>query len=286
MCQRNRKGIQFSVDQKSEENELAHPERKLEGRGQELTKEDLPKNERQLTSAASKVAATLKELDPVISALASKFCVFQPLPVNVGAQEAWQDRTNKAQSQGLPSLNALPVYPGLRTCIPINQNAPGEQYIPISSFKSHIATSESQTVSSVATLLPGHSLATTQFAQQHLGSIPSTGNKVLPQFHGCSSVGFSVPPSGLPYSSISAGRVENPVPAGIPLGSNIGPGSLGTAALCHPHSTSWSKNTLNIRSCTVQPLGTSRNEWDFSTSPGVGKAYLKRAFKIAVVRNS
>ncbi|XP_042725882.1 centrosomal protein of 192 kDa isoform X2 [Lagopus leucura] len=279
LCQRNRKGIQFSVDQKSEENELAHPERKLEGRGQELTKEDLPKNGRQLTSAASKVAATLKELDPVISALASKFCVFQPLPVNVGAQEAWQDRTNKAQSQGLPSLNALPVYPGLRTCIPINQSAPGEQYIPISSFKSHITTSESQTVSSVATLLPGHSLATTQFAQQHLGNILSTGNKVLPQFHGCSSAGFSVPSSGLPYSSISAGRVENPVPAGIPLGSNIGPGSLGTAALCHPHSTSWSKNTLNIRSCTVQPLGTSRNEWDFSTSPGVGHVKVPEELK-------
>uniref|UniRef100_A0A669P9E3 Centrosomal protein 192 n=1 Tax=Phasianus colchicus TaxID=9054 RepID=A0A669P9E3_PHACC len=267
LCQRNRKGIQFSVDQKSEENELAYPERKLEGKGQDLTKEDLPKNERQLTSAASKVAATLKELDPVISALASKFCVFQPLPVNVGAQDVWQDHTNKAQSQGLPSLNALPVYPGLRTCIPINQNAPGEQYIPISSFKSHVTTSESQTVSSGATLLPGHSLATTQFAQHHLGNIPSTGNKVLPQFHGCSSTGFSVPPSGLPYSSISAGRVENPVPVGIPLGSNIGPGSLGTAALCHPHS-SWNKNILNIRSCTVQPLGTSRNEWDFSMSPG------------------
>uniref|UniRef100_A0A669PMN8 Centrosomal protein 192 n=1 Tax=Phasianus colchicus TaxID=9054 RepID=A0A669PMN8_PHACC len=278
LCQRNRKGIQFSVDQKSEENELAYPERKLEGKGQDLTKEDLPKNERQLTSAASKVAATLKELDPVISALASKFCVFQPLPVNVGAQDVWQDHTNKAQSQGLPSLNALPVYPGLRTCIPINQNAPGEQYIPISSFKSHVTTSESQTVSSGATLLPGHSLATTQFAQHHLGNIPSTGNKVLPQFHGCSSTGFSVPPSGLPYSSISAGRVENPVPVGIPLGSNIGPGSLGTAALCHPHS-SWNKNILNIRSCTVQPLGTSRNEWDFSMSPGVGHVKVPEELK-------
>uniref|UniRef100_A0A669P2G6 Centrosomal protein 192 n=1 Tax=Phasianus colchicus TaxID=9054 RepID=A0A669P2G6_PHACC len=245
LCQRNRKGIQFSVDQKSEENELAYPERKLEGKGQDLTKEDLPKNERQLTSAASKVA---------------------PLPVNVGAQD------------GLPSLNALPVYPGLRTCIPINQNAPGEQYIPISSFKSHVTTSESQTVSSGATLLPGHSLATTQFAQHHLGNIPSTGNKVLPQFHGCSSTGFSVPPSGLPYSSISAGRVENPVPVGIPLGSNIGPGSLGTAALCHPHS-SWNKNILNIRSCTVQPLGTSRNEWDFSMSPGVGHVKVPEELK-------
>uniref|UniRef100_A0A8C2T8Z7 Centrosomal protein 192 n=1 Tax=Coturnix japonica TaxID=93934 RepID=A0A8C2T8Z7_COTJA len=236
LCQRNRKGVQFSVDQKSKENELAHPERKLEGQGQELSKEDLPKNERQLGSAASRVAATLKELEPALSALASKFCVFQPLPVNTGAQEVWQDHTNKAQTQGLPSLNTLPVYPGLRACIPVNQNTPGEQYIPISSFKSHVTTSESQTVSSVPTLLPGHSLATTQFAQHHLGNVPSTGNKILPQFHGCSSAGFSVPPSGLPYSSISAELVENSVPVGIPLGSNIGPGSLGTAALCHPQS--------------------------------------------------
>lgn len=250
-----------------------HPERKLEGQGQELTKEDLPKNEKQLTSAASRVAATLKKLDPLISALASKFCVFQPLPVNVGAQEVWQDHTNKAQGQGLPSLNTLPVYPGLRTCIPINQNAPGEQYIPVSNFKSHVATSESQTVSSVPTLLPGHSVAAAQFAQQHLENIPSTGNKILPQFHGCSSAGFSVPPSGLPYSGISAGRVENPVPVGIPLGSNIGPGSLGTAALCHPHPTSWNKNILNTRSYSAQPLGTSRKEWDFLMSTGVGKAF-------------
>uniref|UniRef100_A0A8C2T670 Centrosomal protein 192 n=1 Tax=Coturnix japonica TaxID=93934 RepID=A0A8C2T670_COTJA len=279
LCQRNRKGVQFSVDQKSKENELAHPERKLEGQGQELSKEDLPKNERQLGSAASRVAATLKELEPALSALASKFCVFQPLPVNTGAQEVWQDHTNKAQTQGLPSLNTLPVYPGLRACIPVNQNTPGEQYIPISSFKSHVTTSESQTVSSVPTLLPGHSLATTQFAQHHLGNVPSTGNKILPQFHGCSSAGFSVPPSGLPYSSISAELVENSVPVGIPLGSNIGPGSLGTAALCHPQSASWNKNILNIRSYTAQHPGTGRKEWDFSMSSGVGHVKVPEELK-------
>ncbi|XP_021243334.1 centrosomal protein of 192 kDa isoform X2 [Numida meleagris] len=279
LCQRNRKGVRFGVDQKSEENGLAQLERKLEGQAQELSKEDLPKNEKQLGSAASRVAAILKELDPAISALSSKFGIFQPLPVNVDAQEVWQDHANKAQRQGLPSLNTLPVYPGLRTCIPINQNASGEPYIPTSSFKSHAITSGSQTVSSVPTLLSGYSLATTQFAQQHLGNIPSTGNTILPQFHGCSSTGFSVPPSGLPYSSISAGRVENPVPVGIPLGSNIGPGSLGTAALCHPHSTSWNKNILNIRSYSAQPLGTSRSEWDFSMSSGVGHVKVPEELK-------
>ncbi|XP_065609671.1 centrosomal protein of 192 kDa [Cyrtonyx montezumae] len=278
LCQRNCKGIQVGADQKSEENELAYLERKLEGQGQEPSKEDLPKNEKQLSSAASKEAATLEELDPAISALSSKFCIFQPLPVNVGTQDVLQDHTNKAQSHGLPSLNTLPVYPGLRTCIPINQNASGEQYVPISSFKSHVTTSESQAVSSVPVLLPGCSLSTTQFAQQHLGNMPSTGSTILPQFHGCSSVGFSVPPSGFPYN-ISAVRVENPVPVGIPLGSNIGPGSLGTAALHHPHSNSWSKNILNIRSYTAQPLGTGRSEWDFSMLPGVGHVKVPEELK-------
>ncbi|OXB76516.1 UNVERIFIED_CONTAM: hypothetical protein H355_004885 [Colinus virginianus] len=278
LCQRNRKGIQVGADQKPEGNELAYLERKLEGQGQEPSKEDLPKNEKQLSSAASKVAATLEELDPAISALSSKFRTFQPLPVNVGTQEVRQDHTNKAQSQGLPSLNSLPVYPGLRTCIPINQNTSGEQYVPISSFKSHVTTSESQAVSSIPVLLPGHSLATTQFAQQHLGNMPSTGNTILPQLHGCSSTGFSVPPSGFPYN-ISAVRVDNPVPVGIPLGSNIGPGSLGTAALRHPHSNSWNKNILNIRSYTAHPLGTGRNEWDFSMSPGVGHVKVPEELK-------
>ncbi|OXB66757.1 hypothetical protein ASZ78_003002 [Callipepla squamata] len=278
LCQRSRKGIQVGADQKPEGNELVYLERKLEGQGQEPSKEDLPKNEKQLSSAASKVAATLEELDPAISALSSKFRIFQPLPVNVGTQEVRQDHTNKAQSQGLPSLNSLPAYPGLRTCVPINQSASGEQYVPISSFKSHVTTSESQAVSSIPMLLPGHSLATTQFVQQHLGNMPSTGNTILPQLHGCSSTGFSVPPSGFPYN-ISAVRVDNPVPVGIPLGSNIGPGSLGTAALRHPHSNSWSKNILNIRAYTAQPLGTGRNEWDFSMSPGVGHVKVPEELK-------
>ncbi|NXI71427.1 CE192 protein, partial [Anseranas semipalmata] len=279
LCQRNRKGVLFSVDQKSEENELAAIKRKLEDevQGQELSKEGLPKNEKQLASIPSNVAANHKELDPVNSALSSKFCIFQPLSVNVDA-EVWQDHTNKAQRQGLPSLNTLPVYPGLRTYIPLNQNSSGEQYIPISSFKSHVTTSESQAISSVPTLLTGHSLATPPFAQQHLGNIPSAGNTVLSRFHGCNSAGFGLP-AGLPCSSIPAGHVENPVPVGIPLGSNIGPGSLGAASLCNPHSASWNKNILNVKSYAGQPLGTGRNEWDFSMSPGLGHVKVPEELK-------
>nr|XP_047933092.1 centrosomal protein of 192 kDa isoform X2 [Anser cygnoides] len=279
LCQRNRKGVLFSVDEKSEENDLAAIKRKLEDevQGQELSKEGLPKNEKPLASIPSNVAANHRELDPVKSALSSKFCSFEPLSVNVDA-EVWQDHTNKAQRQGLPSLNVLPMFPGLRTYIPLNQNSSGEQYIPISSFKPHVATSESQAISSVPTLLTGHSLATTPFVQQHLGNMPPTGSTVLSQFHGCSSAGFGLP-AGLPCSTIPAGHVENPVPVGIPLGSNLGPGSLGAASLCNPHSASWNKHILNLKSFAGQPLGTSRKEWDFSMSPGLGHVKVPEELK-------
>uniref|UniRef100_A0A8C0BQX2 Centrosomal protein 192 n=1 Tax=Buteo japonicus TaxID=224669 RepID=A0A8C0BQX2_9AVES len=230
-CQRNRKEAVLSVDQKAEENELASLQRKLDDvLGQELSKEGSPKNEKQLVSIPSNVVANHKELDHVKSALPSKFGIFQPLSVNVDAQEAWQGQTSKAQRQGLSSLNVLPVYPGLSTYMPFNQNSSGEQYVPISSFKPPITTSESQAISSVPTLLTGCSLATTPFVQQHLGSITSAGNTVLSQFHGCSSAGFGLP-AGLSCSSTPAGHVENPLMVGIPLGPNTGPGSLGAASL-------------------------------------------------------
>uniref|UniRef100_A0A663F0R7 Centrosomal protein 192 n=1 Tax=Aquila chrysaetos chrysaetos TaxID=223781 RepID=A0A663F0R7_AQUCH len=270
-CQRNRKEAVLSVDQKAEENELAGLQRKLDDvLGQELSKEGSPKNEKQLVSIPSNVAANHKELDHVKSALPSKFGIFQPLSVNVDAQEAWQGQTSKAQRQGLSSLNILPVYPGLSTYMPFNQNSSGEQYVPISSFKPHVTTSESQTISSVPTLLTGCSLATTPFVQQHLGSITSAGNTVLSQFHGCNSAGFGLP-AGLSCSSTPAGHVENPLMVGIPLGPNTGPGSLGAASLCHPHSTSWNKNIVNIKPGTGQPFGTGRNEWELPKSPGIGK---------------
>ncbi|KFZ62270.1 Centrosomal protein of 192 kDa, partial [Antrostomus carolinensis] len=269
-CQRNRKEVLCSIDQKSEENELVGLKRKLDDAlGQELSKEGFPKNEKQCTSIPSNVAANPKEVDHVKSALPSKFCIFQPLSVNVDAQVR-QDQTSKAQRQELPSVNVLPVYPGLNTYMPFNQNSSGEQYVPISGFQSHVTTCESQGISSsVPTLLTGRSLATTPFAQQHLGNMPSTGNTVLSQLHGCSSAGFGLP-AGLPCSGIPAGHVENPLMVGIPLGPNIGPGSLDAASLCNPHSASWNKNILNIKSCTGQPLGAGRNEWELAKSPGIG----------------
>lgn len=171
----------------------------------------------------------------------------------------------------------LPLYPGLSTYLPFSQNLSGEQYVPISSFKSHVTTSESQaSSSSVPTLLAGRLLATTPFAQQHLGNIPSTGNTVLSQFHGCGSAGFGLP-VGHPCSGIPAGRVENSHMVGIPLAPNIDPGSLGAASLCNPHSAAWNKDVL--KSCSGQPLGAGGSEWDLSKSPGIGKWFFRVCLK-------
>lgn len=238
------------------------------------------KKERQLPFIPSNVPANHGELDHVKSALPSKLCTFQPLSVNVNAQEVCQDQTNKAQRQGLPSLNILPVYSGLNTCLPCNQNSSEGQYVPISTVKSHVTTSESQTISSsVPTLLTGHSLATNPFAQQHLGTMQPAGNAVLSQFHGCSSAGFGLP-AGLPCSGIPAGHVENPLMLGIPLGPNTGPGSLGAASLYNPHCSSWNNNILNMKSCTGQPLRAGRSEWELSKSPGIGKCDFYSVFEI------
>ncbi|XP_065485263.1 centrosomal protein of 192 kDa isoform X4 [Caloenas nicobarica] len=126
--------------------------------------------------------------------------------------------------------------------------------------------------------LPRPPLATAPFAQQHVGNIPSSGNTVLSRFHGCSSAGFGLP-AGLPCSRIPAGHTENPLRAGIPIGPNIGPGSLGAASLCNPHSTSWNENILNIKSCTGQPLGAGRNEWELLKSPGIGHIKVPEELK-------
>ncbi|XP_061851976.1 centrosomal protein of 192 kDa isoform X2 [Colius striatus] len=275
--QRNRKEALLSIDQKSEENEPAGlPRKPGDVLGQELSKESFPKTEKQLATIPSNVAANHKELDHVESALPSKFCVLQPLSVNVDAQEVWQDQTSKTQREGLQSL---PVYPEVSTYMPFSQNSSGEQCVPISSFKSHVTASESQALSSsVPTLHTGHSIAMTPFAQQHLGNIPSTRNPVLSQFHSCNSAGFCLP-AGLPYSGVSTGHVENPLTVGIPLGPNTGPSSLGAAPLCNLHSTFWNKNILNAKSCTGQPLGTGRSEWELSKSPGIGHVKVPEELK-------
>ncbi|XP_068788214.1 centrosomal protein of 192 kDa isoform X2 [Struthio camelus] len=279
-CQRNGKGTLFNINQKSKEKELVSLNTSLSSLllGQKLSKEGFPTNENQLACSPSNVISNCEELDHVKSALPSKLCVFQPPSVTVDTLELWQDHTSKAQRPGLSSLNALPMYPGLSNYIPLNQNSSGERYVPISSFKSHVTASESQTSSSsVPTLLTGCSLATTPFAQQHLGNMPSAGNTALSQFHGGNSAGFGLP-GGLPGSGIAAGHVQNPATLGIPVGPNIGPGSLGAASLCNPHSA-WNKNILNIKSCTGQPFGVGKNEWESSVSPGFGHVKVPEELK-------
>ncbi|XP_030827503.1 centrosomal protein of 192 kDa [Camarhynchus parvulus] len=276
--QRSRKKAILSIDQEQEENELAGLQRKPHNiLDQELAKEGFLRIN-QVPFIPSNVPPNHEELDHVKSALPSKLCTFPPLSVNVDAQELCQDQTNKAQRQGLPSQNVLPVYSGLNTCLPC-KNSSGEQHVHISTVKSHVTTSESQAISSsVPTLLTGHCLATTPFAKQHLGTKQPAGNAVLSQFHGCSAAGFGLP-AGLPCSGIPGGHVENPLMLGIPLGANIGPGFLGAASLYNPHGTSWNNNILNIKPCTGQPLGAGGREWELSKSPGIGHIKVPEELK-------
>ncbi|XP_014726355.1 PREDICTED: centrosomal protein of 192 kDa isoform X1 [Sturnus vulgaris] len=274
--QRNRKEAVLSIDQKREENGLDLHRKPHNVLDQELANEGFLKNEKQLPFIPSNVPANHEELGHVKSALPSKFCTFPPLSVNVDAHEVCQDQTNKAQRQGLPSLNRLPVYSGLNTCLPCNQNSSAEQYVHLSTVKSHVTTSESQAISSSVPTL----LATTPFAQQHLGTVRPAGNAVLSQFHGCSSAGFGLS-AGLPCSGIPAGHVENPLTLGIPLGPNIDSGFLGAASLYNPHCTSWNNNIVNVKPCTGQTLGAGRSEWQLSKSPGIGLIKVPEELKFS-----
>uniref|UniRef100_A0A8C3IXX4 Centrosomal protein 192 n=1 Tax=Chrysemys picta bellii TaxID=8478 RepID=A0A8C3IXX4_CHRPI len=188
------------------------------------------------------------------------------------------DHTNKTNKPGLSSLNMVPTYSALGVYIPLNQNTCGEQYIPISSFKSHGSASETQTVSSaIPTLLTGRSLATTAFAQQYLGNMQSSGNVALSQYGG-SCTGCCLPP-GLPFSSIPAGHVQNSVTVGIPLGPSVGPGLLGTSSLCNPHSGSWNPNILSTESYNGQSAGPNGSKrWEPS---GFGHVRVPEELKFA-----
>ncbi|XP_064006338.1 centrosomal protein of 192 kDa isoform X2 [Pogoniulus pusillus] len=276
-CQRSRKEALPTVDWKSKEHQLAGLQGKLDLLDQEPSKEGFPENGKYFASTCATVAANHKEPDQPKSAVLGQGCVFQPRSVNAASQEAWQDQASKAQRPGLSSLNVLPIYPGLSTYMPFKQNSASEQHVPLPSFKSHVTASESQTIPPpVPTLLTGCSLAMTPFAQQHLGSTLATGSTLLSQCHG--SAGFGLP-AGLPCSGIPAGHVENPLMAGIPLCPSLGPSSLGAPLLCNPHSTSRNKNILNINSCPVQPLGSSRSEWELSSSPGIGHVKVPEELK-------
>uniref|UniRef100_A0A674ISH2 Centrosomal protein 192 n=1 Tax=Terrapene triunguis TaxID=2587831 RepID=A0A674ISH2_9SAUR len=267
--QRNRRGTslntsQKNVNEKSEASESTSPSNKLEDSvpNHKLSRECLPRSENEFTSSLPNTTPSQNEMGHVNPALPSKSCVLQPLSINVDTPVAWQDHTNKTKKPGLSSLNMVPTYSALGVYIPLNQNTCGEQYVPISSFKSYGSASETQTVSSaIPTLLTGRSLATTAFAQQYLGNMQSSGNVALSQYGG-SCTGCCLPP-GLPFSSIPAGHVQNSVTVGIPLGPSVGPGLLGTSSLCNPHSGSWNPNILSTESYIGQSAGSNGSKrWE------------------------
>ncbi|CAM4508869.1 unnamed protein product [Caretta caretta] len=264
--QRNRRGTSLNTSQrnlnkKSEASDSTGTSNKLEDSvpNHKLSRECLPRSENEFTSSLPNTTSSQNEMGHVNPALPSKSCVLQPLSVNVDTPVAWQDHTNKTKKPGLSSLNMVPAYSALGVYIPLNQNTCGEQYIPISSFKSHGSASETQTVSSaIPTLLTGRSLTTTAFAQQYLGNMQSSGSVALPQYGG-SCTGCCLP-TGLPFSSIPAGHIQNSVTVGIPLGPSVGPGLLGTSSLCNPHSGSWNPNILSTESYIGQSNGSKRWE--------------------------
>uniref|UniRef100_A0A8C3SYV5 Centrosomal protein 192 n=1 Tax=Chelydra serpentina TaxID=8475 RepID=A0A8C3SYV5_CHESE len=267
--QRNRRGTslntsQRNVNEKSEASDSTGPSNKLDDSvpNHKLSRECLPRSENEFTSSLPNTTPSQNEMGHVNPALPSKSCVLQPLSVNVDTPVAWQDHTNKTKKPGLSSLNMVPTYSALGVYIPLNQNVCGEQYIPISSFKSQGSASETQTVSSaIPTLLTGRSLTTTAFAQQYLGNMQSSGNVALPQYGG-SCTGCCLP-AGLPFSSIPAGHIQNSVTVGIPLGPSVGPGLLGTSSLCNPRSGSWNPNILSTESYTGQSAGTNGSKrWE------------------------
>ncbi|XP_065254396.1 centrosomal protein of 192 kDa [Emys orbicularis] len=267
--QRNRRGTslntsQKNVNEKPEASESTSPSNKLEDSvpNHKLSRECLPRSENEFTSSLPNTTPSQNEMGHVNPALPSKSCVLQPLSINVDTPVAWQDHTNKTKKPGLSSLNMVPTYSALGVYIPLNQNTCGEQYVPISSFKSYGSASETQTVSSaIPTLLTGRSLATTAFAQQYLGNMQSSGNVALSQYGG-SCTGYCLPP-GLPFSSIPAGHIQNSVTVGIPLGPSVGPGLLGTSSLCNPHSGSWNPNILSTESYIGQSAGSNGSKrWE------------------------
>nr|XP_056710919.1 centrosomal protein of 192 kDa [Euleptes europaea] len=149
--------------------------------------------------------------------------------------------TNTAHGVGLPSLSMLPSSQGFDGCIPLNQRT--------SNLKSHNAASEIPAVPSVMpTLLTGCSLRATPFAQQYLGNLPSSANIAVPQYHlGCPQV-FGLP-TGLMYSSIPVGHVQNSLSAGMALGPDVRSGLLG--ATPHYEFTS-NLHILNSKPGTMQ----------------------------------
>uniref|UniRef100_A0A7M4EJL6 Centrosomal protein 192 n=1 Tax=Crocodylus porosus TaxID=8502 RepID=A0A7M4EJL6_CROPO len=281
--QRNRKVTSDvnwgSLNQKLEEKESVDSScSQLKGAQNSELSECLPKNENQF--APPNAISSHNELDHVNTALSNKLCVLQPLSVKADTPAAWQDHANKTQRSGLSPVNILPTYTGIGTYMPLNQNSSGEQYIPISSFKSLGSAPETQAVSSVIpTLLTGRSLATTPFAQQYLGNMQSSGNTALLPCHGGSSTGFGLP-VGLHCSGISAGHIQSSVAMGVPLGPSIGPGFFNTASLCNPCTTSWNQNILNTNSYSGQPPGSCGVEhWESLSSSGFGHVRVPEELK-------
>ncbi|XP_038602144.1 LOW QUALITY PROTEIN: centrosomal protein of 192 kDa [Tachyglossus aculeatus] len=221
-----------------------------------------------------------EELGQVNLAPPGKPCVVhQAFSASVDTPTSCQDCANKAQSQGFPSTDRVNALGGLSGYIPLSQNASSDQPASLPSFKSHGSASEMRTLSApVPPLLTGHSLSTAPFAQQYLGTLPSSGNVALPQYIGSSTL-YGLP--GFPCAAVPAEHIQNTLAMGIPLGQNVGSGLLGAPPLCNTHSNSLNQNLLNAaKPYPGQPIRTCGiDQWESRMTPGFGQVRVPEELK-------
>ncbi|XP_028921319.1 centrosomal protein of 192 kDa isoform X3 [Ornithorhynchus anatinus] len=245
--------------------------------------------ERQITSPKSgnllevhppSLTLNHEELGQANLAPPGKPCVVhQAFSTGVDAPVSCQDCSSKARSQGFPSTDMVTALGGFSGYIPLSQNASGDQHASLPSFKSQGSASEMRTLSAPAPpLLTGHSLSTTPFAQQYLGTLPPSGNVALPQYIGSSTL-YGLP--GFPCAAVPAERIQNALAMGIPLGQNVGSGLLGGPSLCNTHSGSLSQNLLNAaKPYPGQPIRTCGiDQWESRITPGFGQVRVPEELK-------
>ncbi|XP_064150825.1 centrosomal protein of 192 kDa isoform X1 [Loxodonta africana] len=201
------------------------------------------------------------ELDQISMSLPSRARInHQALSTIADLHVSCLESVNKGQRMTSKDvLNAGSKPSGL---VP-NQTALDNQRAPVPSLEGHSSAPEMQHLpAAIPTLLTGHCLTTTPFAQQYLGALPSSGNGALPPCHvgGTTVCGFS---GGSLHPAVLGEHVQNSVAVGICLGQNLSSGLMGSTSFCNPYPNALNQNLLSTtKPFPVQSVGTS-----FGTGP-------------------
>lgn len=181
--------------------------------------------------------------------------------------------TFQASSERVTSEDTSTTNSALSGQVP-HQMAPGGQCASVPSSVLYGSAPDMQNMpTSVPALLTRHSLATTPFAQQYLGTLPAAGNAALPPcYTGSTTVcGFS---GSCSYPAVTGEHVQNSVAVDICLGQNITSGFMGTSSLCNPYSNTTHQNLLTTaKSFPVHTVGASYGiePWDSGMMSGFGE---------------